>query len=243
LGDLDAVTCTSSSNCWTVGSGSHGANAALQWTGRKWIRAATPYGQPGGAGKNRGSSFSLNSVACGSSRNCWAVGGLAGENPYESEVIRWNGRRWTKAAEQKAATDIFGISCPVGSSCWAVGTQNGRDYIVHWKGRKWIATREASRWRGSLAAVSCTSQTYCWAVGVSLSHRGDRSQLLNWNGRQWSTVVIPSPGDGDGLSGITCLSPRDCWAVGTEDIFGPNARSLNMIVHWNGTRWSSPSTH
>jgi hypothetical protein len=67
-----------------------------------------------------------------------------------------------------------------------------------------------------LIGVSCTSSTFCAAVGT---------QNEMWNGSAWSAV----PGTPAGIqnSGVSCSSPSACMAVG-------NGGSES----WNGSTWS-----
>src|SRR5580700_5553953 len=85
----------------------------------------------------------------------------------------------------------------------------------------------------NLDAVSCTSRTFCMAVG-SL---GDTGTLVEtWNGNAWTVSPSPSPGgDPDELFGVSCVSPSSCKAVGYDD-GGPGFKTL--VESWNGTNWS-----
>ena len=75
---LDAVRCTSATNCWAVGTyGFVGSpvilqNEALHWNGNSWSQITTP--NPGGVNAN---NFNfLEGMSCGSPTSCWAVGAL-----------------------------------------------------------------------------------------------------------------------------------------------------------------------
>ena len=69
----------------------------------------------------------------------------------------------------------------------------------------------------SLSGVSCSSSTFCAAVGT-----------LNemWNGSAWS--VVPAPPTPSGLNGVSCSGPSSCMAVG-----GSGSES------WDGSIWST----
>src|ERR1700722_6320196 len=67
-----------------------------------------------------------------------------------------------------------------------------------------------------LIGVSCTSSTFCAAVGT---------QNEMWNGAAWSAV--PGTPAGAEVNGVSCSSPSACIAVG-------NGGSES----WNGSTWS-----
>ena len=84
-----------------------------------------------------------------------------------------------------------------------------------------------------LQGVSCTSATFCTAVGF-LS-KGNRIEM--WNGRDWRTVSSPSipRGQWPALFGVSCRSPSDCVAVGTSS--NGVAVPYPTLVVWNGRSW------
>jgi hypothetical protein len=73
--ELTGLACSSSASCWAAGSyGMLGSlNQILHWNGRKWSRATVP--DPGGTGAD--AENNLNSDACVSANDCWAVGSYA----------------------------------------------------------------------------------------------------------------------------------------------------------------------
>ncbi len=145
---------------------------------------------------------------------------------------------------------LYAVSCTSSASCWAVGRYrnlNGAlvDQALHWNGRAWslVTTPGAGSTKGfsALFAVTCNMPASCWAVGIRSIGRSEHDQVLHWNGRRWSLVSAPDPatatGGGSGLTGVRCTSPASCWAVGVSMKSG-TAPSLNLILHWNGRRWS-----
>jgi len=95
----------------------------------------------------------------------------------------------------------------------------------------------AQRWNGSrwkvldlvpgagLAEVSCTSATFCMAVG---------SVIDSWTGHTWERLQSEK---GQSLSGVACTSTTFCVAVGTS--VGDMG---NVSEAWNGTTWRSLTT-
>ena len=83
--------------------------------------------------------------------------------------------------------------------------------------------------RGQISAMSCTSQTFCIAVGSLVDSSGNTGTLAQrWNGRAWSSQRMPAVG---GLSSVSCTSRRACTAVAN-----------NRVMRWNGRRWAIQQT-
>ena len=91
----------------------------------------------------------------------------------------------------------------------------------------------------SLASVSCTSPSFCEAVGVGrflgLAER--------WNGRRWTVQRTPFPLGAAvmQLNGVACASPSACVAVGFY-VAGGYDRELPLIEFWNGRAWAIQPT-
>ncbi len=89
---------------------------------------------------------------------------------------------------------------------------------------------------GALAGVSCSTATFCIAVG------GDRRGTLieQWNGTNWNFVASPNPKGGEAeLRAVTCTSTSNCYAVGSSVTFGPTTLSATTLIeHWDGSKWS-----
>lgn len=154
-----------------------------------------------------------------------------------------------------ALTSVF---CASRTDCFAVGQHEINDVtlnqVLHFNGKKWApaATPEpggtAIHDYSALFGVRCTSSAGCWAVGVYDKHGATLSQALHWNGKKWSQVATPEPGgtgkgDFNDLFDVVCTSAANCWADGD---YGPavpgNEESLNLVLHWNGRRWSHVDT-
>jgi len=94
--ELEGATCSSTGNCWALGSyaTTSGAklNEALHWNGRKWRLVRTP--NPGGTLADE--SNTLNAARCAVPSDCWAVGSAAhGNGVLQNEILHWNGKKWT----------------------------------------------------------------------------------------------------------------------------------------------------
>lgn len=92
-----------------------------------------------------------------------------------------------------------------------------------------------------LNAVSCSSATFCVAVGYASDATTNRARTLieSWNGRRWSLVKSPNAAgsDYDELYALSCESPRFCVAVGRAHR-GRTKVYQTLIESWNGSSWT-----
>jgi hypothetical protein len=150
---------------------------------------------------------------------------------------------------------LFGVYCTSSKSCWAVGSSYKpsvqTNQVLHWNGKRWgaVSVPNPAGTSGAavniLSAVRCVSASNCWAVGDSSKNAKTYFAVaLHWNGKRWARIATPRPGgtkaeDVTGLSDSTCVSAKDCWAVGAYGSEGePDLKLSNLILHWNGKRWS-----
>jgi hypothetical protein len=75
---------------------------------------------------------------------------------------------------------------------------------------------------GYLTGVSCTSRTFCVAVGGTTSEILTRPLVEQWDRTGWMIESTPGwPQDG-ALVGVSCPSSNACFAVGFNDSRGTN---------------------
>ena len=266
---LEAVSCTSSSNCWAVGtyaSNGAGLNQVLRWNGTKWSQVTVP--SPGGTASS--DSSELFGVQCNSSTDCWAVGDYESGGPELNEALHWNGNKWSVVTTpapggttSSSVNELFDVWCTAAGNCWAAGEYGSFagpnetlfNQALHWNGSKWsmVSTPSpggtAANDVSGLESVRCTSASNCWAVGTygTISPIVLLNEALHWNGTHWSLVTTPSPGgtatnDISYLAGLSCASATDCWAAGAYGAEGTQLTSLNQILHWDGGQWSQATT-
>jgi hypothetical protein len=210
----------------------------------------------------------LYAVSCTSSANCWAVGRYKNLNgALVDQALHWNGRAWSLVttpgaggSNTKALGALFGVTCTLPASCWAVGERgmpdgSEHDQVLHWNGRRWslVAAPDPGAATGGgseLSGVRCTPSANCWAVGSSRksSTAPSLNLILHWNGRRWSLVSAPNPGGAatghiSELGGVRCTSSASCWAVGDYGTSSSTGGTdLNQALHWNGRKWSLVAT-
>jgi len=216
-GNLDAVACTTATNCIAVGnaynSGS-GAPLAEHWNGIGWAPMSVP--TPVGA-----ESPELTGVSCTAVSACTAVGeytvGSYPNGPYDEGLAeRWNGKTWaiqTFAVPANTQINIYSVKCISATACTAVGSQHDASFsslltlAEHWNGSSWQVQATPASSPSELYAVSCTALNACTAIGSG-------PMAENWNGTSWQ--IQSMPGAGSQLPSVSCTSATACIAVGTD---------------------------
>ncbi len=224
---LDSVSCPSPGFCLAVGGDSKGP-IAEELSGGNWSSAGTGL-SPEGTG----------AVSCRSSQFCVTVGAWSGgtTNFYFSQ--KWNGRSWSTmptALAPQYFLEAFSVSCVSATFCVAVGQQaptltpNDDLAYLEWNGTVWSSMpngyQDGDGGNQYLYGVSCTSTTFCVAVGGDEPNSLD--YWLEWNGIAWSPMTPPSGGAVLPV-GVSCVSQSFCMA----------RTSRGGAVEWNGTTWST----
>jgi hypothetical protein len=177
---------------------------------------------------------------------------------HEILVESWNGRAWSNVATPVLTGGDAGppspsfnsVSCVSAGFCVAVGEIREfnmgtrcchRPLIESWNGREWsMVPNPAGLPYASLADASCVSSRFCAAVGSNNGGDGGgppRTLMESWNGRAWSLLPSPNPGNLDEPRGVSCVSVMFCVAVGLE--FSPGkGGDYPLIESWNGAEWS-----
>ena len=249
---LSGVSCASTT-CIVVGQYTN--TAAVQSTlverrtGHTWAKVTSP-NQPG-AKKN-----SLSSVSCPSVTTCFAVGTWVDiQDRAQTLIERWNGHTWSimhspdnSQTRRSFLVQLSSISCASVKSCFAVGSiyDNGtiKTLVEQWTGKGWLILKSPNRTSlgtNMLEGVSCTSASYCWAVGQSSTDSGARPMTQHWNGTAWTLVSSPDvPGAVfDDLKAVSCATSKMCVAVGA---LPTGSSTSGLVLRWNGTVWSRVTT-
>jgi hypothetical protein len=247
--DLNGVSCTSTSQCWAIGS-KDGNTLIDQWNGTSWSTVTSP---------NTGAGAYLNSVTCSSVSACWATGQyLDGSTDiFQTLIERWNGSSWSVVTSPNTSSaqnnDLVGVTCVPGVACWAVGShgipndlQQTLVEMLGFSGSWSIIASPNHIPPSTLNSVICPSPSQCWAVGDYSDGTAvnplNQSVIQQWNGTSWSIVPLNQFGGSSDLKGVTCLSPSQCWTVGA---YSSGNYSRTLIEQLTGTSWSlvaSPNT-
>ena len=191
-GTLYGVTCASAAECWAVGSiGIYVGDYVpllehtriAQWNGSEWIAVSSP--NTDNTHTNR-----LNSVACGSATECWAVGYYVDDSDRHQTLIeKWNGTSWVIFPSPNNGTQnnqLLGVTCPLATDCRAVGyytNSNGisQTLVEQWNGSSWEIVPSANTdgtHHNRLNSVTCLSASDCWAVGIYNDDTGVAQTLI-----------------------------------------------------------------
>ena len=245
---LFQVACASSAFCVTVGNEDTGTGSNTlieQWDGAHWSIVASP--NAAGAGESQ-----LYGVSCAGPSFCVAVGvsgpGTTFVNPL---VEQWDGHSWSIVnavnPAGSPATQLTAVSCLSSTWCTAVGysedgSNNRHALIETWNGTAWsvvTTTPPGGEKTSQLNALSCTTSSWCMAVGGYTNASSDFVSLAEvFNGTTWSVVPSPNPGPGTSgeFNGVSCAGGGFCAAVGqwyNGSVFQA------QLATWNGTSWTN----
>ncbi len=175
-----------------------------------------------------------------------------------------SGAAWTTqptvGAEGRVDSGLTGVSCASVSFCMAVGAAENQpvaggaltdseSFAERWTGITWTAAAASGSPGASpaLYAISCTSPSFCIAVGSTVAASADgfaggdwqssKAVVEAWNGTTWAVEATPAgavaPTE---LSGVSCTSSTSCVAVGARGV--GRYRQYALVETWNGTSWS-----
>jgi hypothetical protein len=265
---LNGVFCTSSANCWAVGSyqtsiDGRGLNEVVHWNGKKWaqVRVTSPGGKD---------SSQLLAVRCLKPADCWTVGFYSKGAAELSEALHWNGKKWSRVATPTPGgtlggdlNQLFDVVCATPANCWAGGEYGSGspsshevilNEVLHWNGKTWSVVHVPDPGGSgpgdvqAIDAIRCPSARHCLAVGTygRITSFKLLNEALRWNGSKWVKVTISSPAgtaadDLSELDGLGCASVSNCWAVGSYGDFSTQTY-LDEAFHWNGKKWSLATT-
>jgi hypothetical protein len=110
-----------------------------------------------------------------------------------------------------------------------VGTNNFGPVTEMWNGGgEW--TQVGRQFPGSLASVSCVSDTSCTAAGGTT--------VYSWTGTDWSAMETPSDGiEITSFTGVSCADSAACEVVGDGNNGGSDPNQT-VVEWWNGTTWT-----
>jgi hypothetical protein len=223
-----------------------GASPATEWT-------PAIQSTPGGL-----STPWLSAVSCTSAAACTAVGGgyssTGSLTPIGANLVSGPSTWGTSALSFSGGqVSLSAISCVSSTWCMAVGYLKDSRNSTHLV----AATENNGTWTidsnllratyaypggGYLQGVSCTSQTFCMAVGYQLTSSYVETPIIEeFDGSSWTPVTLAygsSPAVQDPvLMGVSCADPTDCAAVGGY-YSGTAANDHSLAVVLSGTTWT-----
>jgi hypothetical protein len=224
---LTAVSCTSSTACTAVGNWDNvaGPSALVErWDGTIWMIQPTPsVSAPGEY---------MFGISCTSTAHCMSAGDTltVGTSVYSSLAESWDGASWsigpTINPRHATDTELHAVSCTSSTACVAVGSydiafETDLTLAERWDGLRWSiepTPKPAHPNYSQLDGVSCTSRSWCAAVGFDSRRFGAQEPLVElWDGGKWSIQPTPSLTHvlNAAINGVSCVSRKVCTAVGS----------------------------
>ncbi|MHB8463656.1 MAG: hypothetical protein ACYDH6_06035 [Acidimicrobiales bacterium] len=151
------------------------------------------------------------------------------------------------------------MTCTSPTFCVAVGWNDDpgqlpHDIVEQWDGTSWAVgtaatppqllpscTLDRCVSESELYGVSCTSASFCVAVGYYMTHSNTtqpdywHSWAERWDGVSWTPMVTPTANpfpSTNTLNAVSCLSATWCTAVGRSSDDG------GLILRWDGVAWT-----
>jgi putative hemolysin len=256
---MDGVSCVSTTFCFAVGGYYTGGNPnpvikhtqIEKWNGTSWSVVPSPNKTGGTAASNF-----LNGVSCTSTSFCIAVGYYTqtGGHPDQTLVEKWNGTSWSISPTPNVASksnDLNAVSCYRKTFCMAAGQTVDGSFLTQtlterWNGTAWsIVSSPNSKTTQSnfLWGVSCSTASFCLAVGYHDTSTGDVALSLRWNGSGWSLLSTPNHSGGasnptDALWSVSCVKHATNFCMAAGDYLNVSHLQRTLAEKWNGTSWS-----
>jgi len=203
-----------------------------------------------------GTQYFYNVTSCVSSKNCSSNTA----NGFKTSPVAgtWKDVSSPDVAPTNASINnqLRGIKAISDANVWAVGWANNpqgsfqaaeNTLIEHFDGQSWqiVPSPNTRLPQNELHAVSGTSATDVWAVGMAQdpSTGLQHTLTLHFNGSSWS--LVPSPSNDTAinfLTSVVALSPTNAYAAGyhapAPTTANPNPKDETLILHWDGTSWT-----
>jgi len=267
-GEIQGIGERSPSDVWAVGRTGDNTQATpliLHWDGMSWTQSVIP------SLANDAGFAELTAVAARGKADAWAVGRVRTPAGDRTLILHWNGSAWKRVPSPDlrgiGVNDwLTGVTTVSASDAWAVGDPNAphpagldrsapagsakaaavpkQTLIVHWDGRHWKQVTSPSPGQfDHLTAVTATSRTAAWAVGVTSQDGVQRRTLvLRWDGHAWKqskspNVKVAGVGVPTTLSAVAASPAGGTWAVGTASVRSI-AGTENVVLRWDGKHWT-----
>jgi hypothetical protein len=223
LGEISALSASSSKNVWAFGTTGAGTFAA-RWNGSAWSRTTVTTGR-----------YDAVDASALSASNVWAVGG-----DETTTAMHWNGTSWKKVALPAPARAIAGVSS---THVYAGGTYKNQPAVMHWTGSAWKLAATPKFTLPEPDAVGVISDVYApsasnvwasggidWPCGEDGDDTCTQPVLLHWDGAKWSSQTFPqgyggyTRVTGDGGSGVWLL--RGAWDPQLTHVVGGSVTNV-----------------
>jgi hypothetical protein len=170
-----------------------------------------------------------------------------GSKPVETFLVqRWNGKSWRtvpmpKALEAKESEFAVGLAASSSTNAWLFNWFQDSTKALRWTGRSWhVVTIPSWVVRGnlsgdvSLAAYAfAPSSAWVFSFGVDSFTKPETFAARYADGK-WTKSGLPGvPVDAD------AVAANDIWVLGVTAKSALGSHQVQILMHWNGRRWST----
>ncbi|HEV2362299.1 MAG TPA: hypothetical protein VGS21_11395 [Acidimicrobiales bacterium] len=177
------------------------------------------------------------------------AGALAAPAALAGAAVSTPAAHSAPASAGTANSELGGVSCTSATFCMDVGNLNPSPTATthpvfgeSWNGTSWTLHKmplPAGIPFGWLNGVSCTSTTFCVAVGQGIPMSGPAVGLIEtWNGTTWAVTTGAKDVD---LYAVSCPTDRFCAATGSIGVFNTN-KQYTYAETFNGSSWRHTTT-
>ncbi len=226
---LSGVSCTSTGFCMTAGDYCSAGNCSSvfqtlveEWSGTSWSIVTS-------SNTTTTQNNYLQGVSCTSTSFCMAAGYYYTGSYDQTLVLEWKGTSWSVVTSPNTSTTeanvLYGVSCTGSTFCMATGYYYNSTYatdstlVLEWSGTSWSVVTSPNicpTCRNYLYGVSCSSTSFCLAVGEDFNNGNAYTLAEEWNGTSWSIITSASTNTTQQnlLNGVACTSTAFCMAAG-----------------------------
>lgn len=256
---LDAVDCVTATWCEAVGryngfgTTTPGLGMFANLYNGRWVTTKVPLPADANASPQ---VARFSAISCPSAVSCVAIGGYTNKSGQQVGLIETlGGGHWTAssvafpvAGGTSPYLSLDGVSCGGAGSCVVVGgfqsssVGYGVGLLLTLSGGVWteqVVAAPAGTYGARLRSVSCTSPTWCVAVG-EVPYSG-AAIIDTFASGQWTVQSIPVSGLQD-LSSVSCPAQGSCTAVGgTVGELSPTAVEALVNGVWTASTVTPPA--
>ena len=227
---LLAVDASNSTNVWAVGEARVGSFTDfvffVRWNGASWnlvqVVADPLYPEYSVAG--------IKSIKVLSENDIWAVGQRAGGYSW---TLHWDGASFATVPSPNIDNfnQLQDVDATAPNDVWAVGSF----IVIRWNGTEWQVVPNAPR-SAHLKSVAVVAPNDVWAAGIvtvcgPFEGCSSYTQLVHFNGTQWTTVPNEGVAGNGSLNSISGTAPDNVWLVGRDN------NNKTFVAHYDGTVW------
>lgn len=207
---LTGVNCPTATDCYATSDEAPGRVYAIHGA-TTWGLALDLATDP-----DAGSTVAFNAIACATAQSCFAVGNQ-GLSANTSDGVHWR----TDSAITRA--NLTGVACPAASTCFASSDDSSVFETADF-GQSWEPAFSGAAL--AMRAVSCSSASFCSAVG-------DGGAIGTFDGTATAWKVETPQQTTTYVRSMACPASNTCYAVGN-----PGTHFLKTI---DGVNWTDSS--